>query len=962
MGSFVRRIFKNSSLISSKGNNLQNFTDSKLERIFGLKVFFDKIFSSDAYIAKSDYLREVENAKGDLEYFRSLQRDDLLSDFCKKNSVKKDLVISILSDYINLNDLVANYNKNFIDKKLKSEKFYLDKILHDIDPNILLDDDQRRVVLTDEDYCLVIAGAGAGKTTTVAAKVKYLVEKKNINAKEILVVSFTNKAVGELKERINKQLRIDCPITTFHSTGNAILHKESDEKLNIVQSEKLYFVLEDYFRDTVLQNQKIVDDLIKFFATYFDAQIEVKDKEQHIASLLGSNFSTLKSELGEIDYQVEIKNSRCKKFATIQNEVLRSHEEVQIANFLYLNNIEYEYEPCYKYNIDGAKKPYTPDFKISQNGNEVYIEHFGVTEDGYSDKYSAEDLEKYKKAMQDKVALHRQHGTKLICTCSKYNDGRELLEHLKEKLEAFGFELKPRDTRAVMKKISNQDQSRYTRKLINLVDRFISNFKTNGYQTEQFDEWSSQTKNVRTKLFLGICKECYLEYERYLHKNNAIDFADMINKSARLLKESKAVGNQIGFKYIIVDEYQDISRQRFDLVGALHDVTNAKIIAVGDDWQSIYAFSGSDITLFTKFSEIMGYAEQLKITNTYRNSQEIIDIAGNFIQKNTEQIRKTLKSPKTITDPVIIYTYDSKQKRFGGNSNYNLAKSVETAIEQILEFNKAEGKDSKKQEILLLGRFGFDGINLERSSLFEYKDCGNKIKCLKHPELKITFMTAHASKGLGCDNVIVINGKNETYGFPSKIENDPVLNYVVKRDDSIEAAEERRLFYVAMTRTKNRVFFIAPESNPSEFLLEIKQDYKNVSLVGKWNEALQDSSVLKKSCPICGYPLQRKVKPAYGLNLWICTNDPEICDFMTNEIAGGKLSILKCDKCDGYLVVKPTKDKRYFLGCTNYNPNGKGCSNVIWSADYYRQNGLSLEPSKSKEIPKGYTGKKESTT
>lgn len=107
-------------------------------------------------------------------------------------------------------------------------------------------------------------------------------------------------------------------------------------------------------------------------------------------------------------------------------------------------------------------------------------------------------------------------------------------------------------------------------------------------------------------------------------------------------------------------------------------------------------------------------------------------------------------------------------------------------------------------------------------------------------------MTAHASKGLGYDNVIVINGKNETYGFPSKIENDPVLNYVVKRDDSIEAAEERRLFYVAMTRTKNRVFFIAPEENPSEFLLEIKHDYKNVILKGEWKEDADNRTAFKK--------------------------------------------------------------------------------------------------------------------
>ena len=387
----------------------------------------------------------------------------------------------------------------------------------------------------------------------------------------------------------------------------------------------------------------------------------------------------------------------------------------------------------------------------------------------------------------------------------------------KEKLEEFGFILTPKDNKEVMKKISDQDGSRYVRKLINLVDRFIGNFKTNGYPVQQFDDWQVSANNVRTKLFLRICKECYLEYERYLNKNNAIDFSDMINKSAALLKESESVRSQIKFKYIIVDEYQDISRQRFDLVEALHANSAAKIIAVGDDWQSIYAFSGSDITLFTKFSEIMGYAELLSITKTYRNSQEVIDIAGNFIQKNSSQIKKHLQSPKTIDDPVIIYTYDSKLKERGASARsgaiYNLAKAVETAIEQIIAYDKET--ERKSSSILLLGRFGFDGKNLERSGLFEYKDFGSKVKCIKYPKLNITFMTAHASKGLGYDNVIVINGKNETYGFPSKIEDDPVLNYVIKRDNTIEAAEERRLFYVAMTRTKNRVYFVAPEENPA---------------------------------------------------------------------------------------------------------------------------------------------------
>ena len=899
----MNRIFgrKKESNISKNEDILSNSENSNVKAIIELKRHISNLLIADSYIAKSDYLKFIDDRKQTVSYFTQLKNDNLLDSFCSNNQIKSDIVFEVLEKIENIKTLVENHNTSFISEKLQSEKAYFDNILKEIDSNILLDEDQRRVVLTDEDYCLVVAGAGAGKTTTVAAKVKYLVEKKKINPKEILVVSFTNKAVGELKDRIQKQLHFDCPITTFHSTGNAILHKDNEEKLNIVQNDKLYFVLEDYFRDSILQNEKLLDDLIQFFATYFDEPINAKDKNELYTKLVSANFSTMKSEAGEIKYDLEIKNSRRKEHITIQNEVLRSYEEVQIANFLYLNNIDYEYEPRYKYNIENAKKTYTPDFLIRQNGKEAYIEHFGITQAGYSNRYNTEELEKYRKAVHDKVDLHKQHGTTLLYTFSEFDDGRPLLEHLKKQLEWAGFILQPRNSKDVMQKITNQDGSRYVRKLINLVDRFISNFKTNGYSAEQFDEWKTSSKNERTKLFLGICKECYLEYERYLQKENAVDFADMINKSAKLLKESKAVSNQIDFKYIIVDEYQDISRQRFDLVGALHDVTSAKIIAVGDDWQSIYAFSGSDITLFTKFSEIMGYAELLKITNTYRNSQEVIDIAGNFIQKNTTQIKKSLKSPKTIKDPVIIFTYNSKQKRFGGNANYNLAKAVEIALEQILFFNKQEGKDSKKQEILLLGRFGFDGKNLEKSGCFDWPDYGNKMKSHKYPELKITFMTAHSSKGLGYDNVIVINGKNEIYGFPSKIENDPVLNYVVKRDDSIEAAEERRLFYVAMTRTKNRVFFIAPEANPSEFLLELKHDYKNVVLKGQWNEELIENNAYKKTCPMCGYPLQRKVKNAYGLRLWICMNDPEVCDFMTNEIAAGKLSVQKCDNDKGYV-------------------------------------------------------------
>ncbi len=492
------------------------------------------------------------------------------------------------------------------------------------------------------------------------------------------------------------------------------------------------------------------------------------------------------------------------------------------------------------------------------------------------------------------------------------------------------------------------EENRYIRKLINLVCRFISNFKVNGYKAEEFNRMYHSTQNVRSRLFLEICLDCYLEYERWLKENKAVDFEDMINESARILNEVKEMKQKLDFKYIIVDEYQDISKQRFDLTKALSEVTEAKIIAVGDDWQSIYAFSGSDITLFTKFEEKMGYAKMLKIVKTYRNSQEVIDIAGGFIQRNTEQISKQLISPKRIEDPVIIYTYDSTLKGKDGNrrsgANYALSLAVETALGNLLDYKRKENKSPGP--ILLLGRYAFDGDHLERSGLFEFINRGFKIKSVKYPELDITFMTAHSSKGLGYDDVIIVNGKNETYGFPSKIEDDPVLAFVIKGDRTIDYAEERRLFYVAMTRTKNRVFFVAPEQNPSEFLLELKRDYKNVMLKGEWNE--EAVKVQKKACPLCGYPLQLKYKKAYGLRLYICTNEPEVCGFMTNDYRAGKMSIQKCDKCrDGYLIIKQGKDPGFFLGCTNYKSNGTGCSKMLNKKYFYEQMGYQMDEEKT---------------
>ena len=883
---------------------------------------------TDRYIARSDYMYLREKYAEIYTFFESAKRADTLDYYCEKNALERIYADKFLSEYedvcVNANStIISNHNDRFVKRHLKEEKEYLDNVLTQVDPKIKLDEEQRRVVLSDEDYTLVIAGAGAGKTTTVSAKVKYLVEKKGISPEQILVISFTNKAVGELQDKINKDLKIPCPVTTFHKTGYAILRRQDTERRMIVDQGFMYNVINNYLKGNILENPELVDKLILFFGSYFDAPYEGNDLNDFFNYISKADFSTIRGNIDE--YSEKIINERTGRCQTIARETLRSAQEVLIANFLFLNGIEYTYEKPYPFSIANSYKLYTPDFTITQGDKVAYIEHFGITQDGRNNRYNAEQLAKYKREVNDKVMLHKNHATDLIYTFSAYNDGRSLLEHLKEELIAHGFELHPRPSKEVFEKIVNTEENRYISRLVNLVCTFIQNFKTNGYTTEKFFAWNAKSKNERNKLFLTICEQCYHEYTKCLKERHAIDFEDMINDSARILREAEEQQLELDFKYIIVDEYQDISRQRFDLTKELSKLCDAKIIAVGDDWQSIYAYAGSDITLFTRFKETFGYGLELRITKTYRNAQEIIDIAGGFIQKNTEQIQKALVSPKHISNPVIIQSYtedvDRKQYEGRGGKFFLVGETVEKLMKEILAENP-------KSSILLLGRYGFDGFNLTKSADFQYWEKTGNVTSKTFADIEMEFMTVHRAKGLGYDNVIIINAIDSVYGFPSKIQDDPVLQYVVKVDHSIEYAEERRLFYVALTRTKNRVYIVTPQQRPSEFVRELVRDYPNVTLRGSLDELQQNSGDVKR-CPICGYPLQLRYKKAYGLRLWMCSNEPEICDFLTNDLNGDGMSIIKCDSCkDGYLIVKQGKTKP-FLGCTNYTVDGNGCNRMM---------------------------------
>ena len=930
MANFFSRLFN-----LGKTKRSRVVMTAELDRLCQFENALNDLLKQDIYIARSDFKILRDEYACIFSHFKVLRDSKTLRYYCQEYNFEEKRIIQFLLHYEDLlNDdraqIIIEHNNNYISRHLESEKEYLNTILTNIDPNIKLDEEQRKVVLSDEDYTLVIAGAGAGKTTTVAAKVKYLVDKKGVLPSQILVISFTNKAVGELQDKINVALKIDCPITTFHKTGYAIRRrKDKEERVRIVTEGYMYNVINEYLKHNILEYPELVDKLILFFGSYFDAPYEGDDLNSFFNYITKADFTTLRGNMEE--YAEKVIDQRSGRHVTIAHEHLRSLQEVIIANFLYMNGIEYSYEKTYPYNILRSYKPYTPDFTIIQGDKVAYIEHFGITEDGRNNRYTKDQLLVYKKEINDKVLLHRKHDTDLIYTFSAYNDGRDLLCHLQEELIAHGFELKRRSSKEIFEKIVSTEENKYIARLVKLVCTFIQNFKTNNYTTDDFSKFRATSSNERTKLFLTLCEQCYLEYCKRLKEYHAIDFEDMINDSVRILREEELQGKKLEFKYIIVDEYQDISRQRFNLTKELCKLCNAKVIAVGDDWQSIYAYAGSDITLFTDFRKTFGYGLELCITKTYRNAQEVIDIAGGFIQKNLGQMRKALISPKHIDHPIIIKTYteevDRKEFRGKGGKYFLIGKCVEEIMDGLIE-------KYEHPKILLLGRYGFDAYNLTKSADFIYDEKTGSVRSKKYNADYFDYMTVHRAKGLGYDHVIIINARNETYGFPSQVEEDPVLKYVVKDDHSYDYAEERRLFYVALTRTKNRVYIITPQQHPSEFVLELIRDYPQVEVYGQIDKEPHED-ILEKRCPICGYPLQLRYKKSYGLRLWICTNEPEICDFMTNNLVGENMAIMKCDKCqDGYLIVKDGKGSAPFLGCTNYKQDKTGCNNYI-TKDYY---------------------------
>lgn len=350
------------------------------------------------------------------------------------------------------------------------------------------------------------------------------------------------------------------------------------------------------------------------------------------------------------------------------------------------------------------------------------------------------------------------------------------------------------------------DKKEEINKFINVVSTFIKLYKCNGYEISYFkDMLDKLSKKILKKIdcyYILIIFNIYIKYSQYLTDNNEYDFDDLIVEATKIVKESAYIKK---FRYIIIDEYQDSSYIRFNLIKKIVNYNNSYFMAVGDDFQSIYKFSGSDIGLFINFQNYFKNGHILKIQTTYRNSQELVNVAGNFIMKNKKQIRKEMKSNSHIRKPIKIVYYEKEEADF-----YKLCLYL---------------KRNNKCNILVLGRNNNDINNYISSKVKITED--KRIILKDDSKMNINYMTMHRSKGLECDDIIIINLKDDALGFPSKMEQNKILEYIRKDTKKDFLEEERRLFYVALTRAKNNVYLFAPRLKSSIFVKELIKNYKN---------------------------------------------------------------------------------------------------------------------------------------
>ena len=694
-----------------------------------------------------------------------------------------EMVSKFICDFGSIHALAKRHNEQVIQSILSANKDFFDRCL-----KYPLDKQQRRSIVSEEDNCLVVSSAGSGKTSSIVGKVKYLTEIKKINPQNILLISYTNKAAAELTERMGiAGLRG----YTFHKLALDIIGQTTGQKPSIYENTDALFVK---IYHELLNDKKFKKSVIEYFIDYQTPEKEwEKRKNERRQQLSEQKEVRLKATFPDMDGKTVY---------------VRSEQEQKICFALSSLSVKFRYEEPYEHPlVDEMHSQYKPDFSIYfEQGGEtrrIYLEHFGVDEHGLVPIWFAKDRgityeeanQKYNDGITWKKAAHEKFGTKLLTTSSAdfhYSDIREKLKILLEKADVPIQE----KTDAELYDMVLPPNSKHEKAFIRLVVTFVTLIKSS---CKSVDEVLRQTKNAgderSTFIIKNIFQPVYKRYIEELTNIKQIDFTDAILQATDICRSS----HPVKYDYIIVDEFQDISVDRYNFLKALREGNPpARLYCVGDDWQSIYRFSGSDMALFNQFSDYFGQTEVNKIETTYRFGEPLVSLSSQFIQRNEAQIKKDIHpfNPQVKTE----LQFCDYERRDYCNVIGQLVASI-----------------PMEKSVFLLGRYSFDDYYLS----FMYKSVkeSNRFFYIIR-DRKIEFLTVHKSKGLEADYVIILQCNKDTYGFPSLVSDAPVLDYVLTKSDQYPYGEERRLFYVAITRAKVKTYVLYDRRFPSVFVDE----------------------------------------------------------------------------------------------------------------------------------------------
>jgi len=700
-----------------------------------------------------------------------------------------------------------------------------------------LTEEQARAVICFDNRVQVIASAGSGKTSTMVAKAAYAIHRGFVAPERIVMLAFNKKAAEELAERAKKSFGrlgmkdVSVEASTFHALGLQIIGKATGERPDIP----------DWAFDTVSGLRKL-GQIIQQLMERFPIFKKLWDLFRTVFGL--DSPKTWDAQGGE-------------RIRTADGKHVRSQEEAILCNWLFFHGVNYCYEAPYEFKTATPdRRQYKPDFYYPDI--DLYHEHFALDANGNAPPH----FKGYHESIKWKRDLHQKHGTLLIETTSHQIRSGEAFESLERELTRHGIKLEFDPDR----KVGDQSPAVIEPEaLTQLVKTFISHFKSNCLTVEALhnnvDAMPEDAFKHQFRVFINIVEPIVNAWDAALAKENGIDFEDMLNLAAGYLESGRY---EAPYELVMADEFQDASRARARLCRALVQKPGKHLFAVGDDWQSINRFAGADISVMTGFQELFGDGQVLKLEHTFRCPQELCDVSSRFISKNPTQIQKRVKSVTPTVGPALqAFQVDDWNKLTDA-----IRRFVEQLADGVRDGSIPPGRNGKIS-VYVLGRYRKNRQYLPVNTR-AFGDC-----------VDIEFLTIHRSKGSEADYVILPQMLNRA--FPNTREDSPVLALAMPAGDDYLYAEERRLFYVALTRARRGVVMFTVQGKKSSFLQELEKD-------GAVSTTNTDGEVIhEEECPACMQGVIVLKTGRYG-KFHSCSNYPD-CQYKPRPRRTGNIAV-----------------------------------------------------------------------